>query len=136
MSAWLISGQVHTDRYRHALASRVPSNELKVSLFLNWTSSGAPGSVNRQREPAINGVKRNAQDVALTAYKKKTLEALIRRRTAPQREVERAQIALLADRATTTTAIAQVVGMSKPTVSRWRGRAPGIRKRTRPIGIA
>jgi transposase len=69
------------------------------------------------------GRGRPAQYVALTADEKDALEALTRRRTAPQREVERARIALLAEHGESTTAIAKMVQVSKQTVSRWRGRA-------------
>ena len=69
------------------------------------------------------GRGRPAQYVALTTNEKDTLEALNRQGTAPQREVGRARIALLAERGESTTRIAKVVNVSKQMVSLWRGRA-------------
>jgi transposase len=62
---------------------------------------------------------------------------LVRRATAPQREVVRAKIALMADEGQTTAAIAAVLDMSLPSVSKWRGRVAnqgvaGLREVQRP----
>ena len=83
------------------------------------------------------GRGRRAQPVQLSQKERKALESLTRRRTAEQRQVVRAQIALLAHDGHSTTAIAQALGMSVQTVSVWRGRlarqgVQGLHDRTRP----
>jgi transposase len=60
--------------------------------------------------------------VALTDPERKSLNALLRRRKAAKRDLQRAEIALMADRGETTTAIAKRLGVSKQMVSKWRGR--------------
>lgn len=65
---------------------------------------------------------RQAQKVKLSREERKSLELLTRRGTAEQRQVMRAQIALMAHRGETTTAIAQTLGVSVQTVSHWRSR--------------
>jgi transposase len=62
---------------------------------------------------------------------------LTRRGTAQQRDVVRAQIALMSDRGETTESIAQVLGVSVQTVSHWRTRLArkglqGLREMPRP----
>lgn len=83
------------------------------------------------------GRGRRAQPVKLSQKERKALESLTRRRTAEQRQVARAQIALLAHDGHSTTAIAQALGMSVQTVSVWRGRVArkgvqGLREGARP----
>jgi transposase len=68
------------------------------------------------------GRGRRAQPVRLSQKERKALESLTRRGTAEQRQVVRAQIALLAHDGHSTASIAQAVGMSVQTVSLWRGR--------------
>lgn len=65
---------------------------------------------------------RQAQTIKLSREERKSLELLTRRGTAEQRQVMRAQIALMAHRGETTTAIAQALGVSVQTVSHWRSR--------------
>lgn len=65
---------------------------------------------------------RQAQVVKLSEKERDALEALVRQRTARQRDVMRARIALMADEGQTTAAIAASLGMSLPSVSKWRGR--------------
>ena len=65
---------------------------------------------------------RQAQTIKLSREERKSLEVLTRRGTAEQRQVRRAQIALMAHRGETTTAIAQALGVSVQTVSHWRSR--------------
>ena len=54
--------------------------------------------------------------IKLSREERKSLELLTRRGTAEQRQVTRAQIALMAHRGETTTAIAQALGVSVQTV--------------------
>ena len=73
----------------------------------------------------------------LRREERETLEALVRKATAPQREVMRAKIALMADEGRTTAVIAASLGLSRPSVSKWRGRvarqgAAGLREGCRP----
>ena len=65
---------------------------------------------------------RQAQTIKLSREERKSLELLTRRGTAEQRQVMRAQIALMAHRGETSTAIAQALGVSVQTVSHWRSR--------------
>jgi transposase len=65
---------------------------------------------------------RQAQTIKLSREERKSLELLTRRGTAEQRQVMRAQIALMAHRGETTTAISQALGVSVQTVSHWRSR--------------
>lgn len=65
---------------------------------------------------------RPAQAVNLSRKERKSLEFLTRRGTAQHRQVVHAQIALMAHKGETTTAIANAVGMSVQTVSHWRTR--------------
>jgi transposase len=65
---------------------------------------------------------RQAQKIKLSREERKSLELLTRRGTAEQRQVMRAQIALMAHRGETTTSIAQTLGVSVQTVSHWRSR--------------
>jgi transposase len=83
------------------------------------------------------GRGRQAQVVRLSKKERKELEALVRQSTAPQRDVVRAKIALMAHEGQTTAAIAASLGMSLPSVSKWRGRAAsqgmsGLREVQRP----
>jgi transposase len=80
---------------------------------------------------------RQPQHVGLSGREREALEAVIRRPTAPQREVLRARIALLAAEGRSTAAIAATLGVSVPTVCLWRGRlaragAAGLKEATRP----
>ncbi len=65
---------------------------------------------------------RQAQTIKLSREERKSLELLTRRGTAEQRQVMRAQIALMAHRGETTTAISEALGVSVQTVSHWRSR--------------
>lgn len=65
---------------------------------------------------------RQAQTVKLSKEDRKSLESLIRRGTAEQRQVVRAKIALMCHAGASTTAISQAVGVSTQTVSHWRTR--------------
>jgi transposase len=83
------------------------------------------------------GRGRQAQVVKLSKKERETLEALIRRGTAAQRDVVRAKIALMAHDGQMTAAIAASLEMSLPTVSMWRGRVArhgvsGLRETQRP----
>lgn len=80
---------------------------------------------------------RQAQAVKLSKQERESLQALTRRGTAPHRQVVRAQIALMAHRGETTTAIAQAVGLSAQSVSHWRSRlvrrgVEGLQEAARP----
>ncbi len=80
---------------------------------------------------------RRAQAVKLSKQERKSLESLTRRGTAQHRQVVRAQIALMAHKGATTTAIADAVGVSVQTVSHWRTRlakhgAEGLQEAARP----
>ena len=80
---------------------------------------------------------RQAQAVKLSKQERESLQALTRRGTAPHRQVVRAQIALMAHRGETTTAIAQEVGLSVQSVSHWRSRlvrrgVEGLQEAARP----
>lgn len=73
----------------------------------------------------------------LSGTERKALESLVRRRTAEQREVLRARIALMAGRGETTGAIAAALGVSAQTVSLWRARVArlgvaGLAEKPRP----
>jgi transposase len=83
------------------------------------------------------GRGRQAQVVKLSKKERNALEALVRQSTAPQRDVVRAKIALMAHEGQTTAAIAASLGMSLPSVSKWRGRVAsegtaGLREVQRP----
>ena len=83
------------------------------------------------------GRGRQAPVVKLSRKERNALEALVRQSTAPQRDVVRAKIALMADEGQTTAAIAASLGISLPSVSKWRGRAArhgmsGLREVQRP----
>jgi len=83
------------------------------------------------------GRGRQAQVVKLSKKDRNALEALLRQSTAPQRDVLRARIALMAAEGQTTAAIATSLGMSLPSVSKWRGRVAsqgmaGLREVQRP----
>ena len=71
---------------------------------------------------------RPAALVSLSADDRKTLEAVVRRASSPQRDVLRARIALLADDGMATEQIVRRLGVSKPVVCKWRRRvaAKGI----------
>ena len=80
---------------------------------------------------------RQAPVVKLSKKERESLEALIRRGTAAQRDVERARIALLVDDGHTTSAIASALGLSRPTVTLWRERlacfgVEGLQEAPRP----
>lgn len=68
------------------------------------------------------GRGRQAQEVKLSKQEREALEALVRQGTAPQRDVVRARIALLAHAGQTTVAIAASLGLSRPSVLKWRAR--------------
>jgi transposase len=60
--------------------------------------------------------------VELSKEERESLQALIRRGTAVQRDVERAKVALMANEGQTTSAIASMLRLSRPTVTLWRER--------------
>ena len=66
---------------------------------------------------------RPARAVALTDHDKAELETLVRQKTAAHRDVQRAQIALMANQGETSVYIAEALGLSEQTVCLWRGRA-------------
>jgi len=66
---------------------------------------------------------RPARSVVLTDQERGELERLIRRGTAPQQSVLRARITLFAAGGVATGEIAERVGVSVPTVCKWRSRA-------------
>ena len=70
---------------------------------------------------------RPAQAVALTDHDKAKLENLVRQKTAAHRDVQRAQIALMASQGETSVYIAEALGLSEQTVCLWRGRAARAR---------
>jgi transposase len=75
--------------------------------------------------------------VKLSRKERKALEVLVRRGTAPQRDVVRAKIALMAHDGATNTTIGASLSMSLPSVSMWRGRVAsqgvaGLREAQRP----
>ncbi|WP_144022126.1 helix-turn-helix domain-containing protein, partial [Caballeronia sordidicola] len=83
------------------------------------------------------GRGRQAQAVKLSREERKSLELLTRRGTAEQRQVMRAQIALMAHRGEPTASIAQALGVSVQTVSHWRTRlvrygVKGLQETPRP----
>lgn len=83
------------------------------------------------------GRGRRAQVVRLSRSERRSLQLLTRRGTAQQRDVVRAQIALMANRGEATESIAQVLGVSVQTVSHWRTRlarkgVQGLQEMPRP----
>jgi len=80
---------------------------------------------------------RPAHPVALSQEERKQLEAIVRQKTSPQRDVLRANIALMADRGEATQAIADALGTSQQTVTKWRRQAAlrgkeGLQEGARP----
>lgn len=65
---------------------------------------------------------RQAVSIQLNAAQREHLEALLRRRNAPAKEVQRARIVLLAAEGLTNTDIAHRVGLLPHAVARWRNR--------------
>jgi len=65
---------------------------------------------------------RHATPVKLAKKERQELLSLIKRKTAPQRDVMRARLALLAHEGHSNTAIAQELGVSVQTVCLWRKR--------------
>jgi transposase len=63
-----------------------------------------------------------APAVKLSREDRESLQALIRRGTAAQRDVQRARLALMVHEGQTTSAIASSLGLSRPTVTLWRDR--------------
>ena len=66
---------------------------------------------------------RPAHYVCLPQKEQAELESLVRQRTGSQRDVLRARIALMANQGTDTKDIANVLGVSQQTVSKWRRQA-------------
>ena len=66
---------------------------------------------------------RPAHPVALSQGEREQLEAIVRQKTSPQRDVLRANIALMADRGESTQGIADALGTSQQTVTKWRRQA-------------
>jgi len=60
--------------------------------------------------------------IALTSEDRHALEALVRRRTAPQQAAARARVVLLAAEGLDNSAIARALGLDVDTVRLWRGR--------------
>jgi len=80
---------------------------------------------------------RPAHPVALSRNEREHLEAVVRQKTSPQRDVLRARIALLADRGESTQGIAEALGTSQQTVTKWRRQAAlrgkdGLKEAARP----
>ncbi|WP_307582725.1 helix-turn-helix domain-containing protein, partial [Variovorax boronicumulans] len=80
---------------------------------------------------------RPAQVVKLSRKERHALQALVRRGTAPHRDVVRARIALMSHEGQTNAAIANELGLSLPSVSMWRARVAsqgtaGLREAQRP----
>lgn len=80
---------------------------------------------------------RPAPVVKLSKKERESLVAVIRRRSAPQRDVDRARLALLVHEGQSTSAIAAALGLSRPTVTHWRERlarlgVQGLREEQRP----
>lgn len=80
---------------------------------------------------------RPAHLVALSREEREHLEAIVRQKTSPQRDVLRANIALMAARGESTQAIANALGTSQQTVTKWRRQAAvqgkeGLREAARP----
>lgn len=78
-----------------------------------------------------------APAVKLSKQERESLQALIRRGTAAQRDVKRARLALLVHEGQTTSAIASSLGLSRPTVTLWRDRlacfgVEGLQEAPRP----
>lgn len=71
------------------------------------------------------GIGRQARIVRLLERDRKVLEALVRQGAAAQRDVMRAKIALMCDEGQPTVAITASLGMSIPSVSKWRSRIAG-----------
>lgn len=75
--------------------------------------------------------------IELSQAERTELEATVRTRTAPQREVQRARLVLLASEGMSNTTIAREVGLSRSRVVAWRQRfarerLPGLRDAPRP----
>jgi transposase len=66
---------------------------------------------------------RPAFHVQLSSQDQSHLEAVVRQQTSPQRDVLRARIALMANQGKATEAIASELGVSQPTVCKWRQQA-------------
>ena len=78
-----------------------------------------------------------APAVKLSREERESLQALIRRGTAAQRDVQRARLALMVHEGQTTSAIASSLGLSRPTVTLWRDRlacfgVEGLQEAPRP----
>jgi len=69
------------------------------------------------------GRGRPPRHVSITRQEQERLEALVRQRTAPQRDVLRAQIVLMAQSGQSTQAIANALNVSQRMVCKWRGRS-------------
>jgi putative transposase len=67
-----------------------------------------------------------APPIELTAEERRELEALVRRRTAPQQVVPRARIVLLAAEGVSSSRIARELGLDVDTVRLWRQRWRGF----------
>lgn len=83
------------------------------------------------------GRGRPPKHVSISHQEQERLEALVRQRTASQRDVVRAQIVLMANAGTTTEAIAAALNISQRMVCKWRGRsarlgADGLKELPRP----
>ena len=75
--------------------------------------------------------------IELSQAERTELEATVRTRTAPQREVQRARLVLLASEGMSNTTIAREVGLSRSRVVAWRqrfarDRLPGLKDVPRP----
>ena len=80
---------------------------------------------------------RPAHPVVLSRGEREHLEAIVRQKTSPQRDVLRANIALMAARGESTQAIANALGTSQQTVTKWRRQAAlrgkeGLQEAARP----
>ena len=82
-------------------------------------------------------MRRAETTITLSEIEREQLEAVVRTRTAAQREVQRARLVLLAADGMANTAIAQEVGLSRSRVVTWRQRfgrerLAGLRDEARP----
>jgi transposase len=80
---------------------------------------------------------RPAHHVSLSSEELAHLESVVRQKTSPQRDVLRANIALMANAGAGTQAIAHALGVSQQTVTKWRRQAAlrgqdGLQEAARP----
>ena len=79
--------------------------------------------------------------IELTVEERAALEKVMRARRTPQAVAQRARIVLLTADGFAPTTIGEQLGMSQPTIRKWRARyaqdgLSGLRSEPRPVGIA